>query len=466
MHTYDRAKISSGQESSLKYISDLIVNGSTVLDVGCGTGALGEYLSSEKNCVVDGVDINLSQIKLTRENYRNVYVSDLETDDVQNVLNSEKYDYIVCADVIEHIKNSEILVDRLCLLLKDNGCMIFSVPNVAHIGIIIGLIGGEFNYSKEGLLDETHIKFFTLKSILDYFARHSLVPIKIMRVKVPLESSEFRSIDSTVMPDNFLRYLRGLGESDTYQFIIKAKIKESVSDDELVASKDLFELSRSSSDYFSFRAQLYWKLGEATYQEENSNVQGVRFSDSFQKIVLDIPVQEEEIKELRLDVANKPGVVALRSIKIYDLDSRLLWSFNDEKIDIGNIALHDALIYEYCEESHVIKMLLHSDDSYLILPIKDELLVMLKKGASLEMDVSWSVTPDFMLCYNKIKNELVPLKKELVPLKKMVASLHEEIGVLREHNKQLQEEIVAIYNNTIIRRVKAYLKRIFSLFSA
>ncbi|PYT05283.1 MAG: glycosyltransferase/methyltransferase, partial [Acidobacteria bacterium] len=75
-----------------------------------------------------------------------------------------QYDAIIFGDVLEHLHNPGVVLEKLSRLLKPGGKILLSLPNIANIWIRISLLMGRFNYSRLGILDETHLRFFTLKT--------------------------------------------------------------------------------------------------------------------------------------------------------------------------------------------------------------------------------------------------------------------------------------------------------------
>ena len=82
-----------------------------------------------------------------------------------------RYDRVIFSDVLEHLKDPWAVLKRVREILSPNGTVLASIPNVAHWSIRAGLFIGRFNYVEEGLLDRTHIRFFTLKTVRELFAR-------------------------------------------------------------------------------------------------------------------------------------------------------------------------------------------------------------------------------------------------------------------------------------------------------
>lgn len=154
-------------------LAKAVKKNSKVLDIGCASGNIGRILYDFKDCIVDGIELDEVAIDIAKKSgaYRKLYnfsITDEDDKTFKKIISSnEKYDYIIFGDVLEHLYNPYRAIANAAKMLKKNGSILASVPNVSHIDIIRGLIDGEFNYSDVGLLDSTHIRFFTEKSFLE-----------------------------------------------------------------------------------------------------------------------------------------------------------------------------------------------------------------------------------------------------------------------------------------------------------
>ncbi len=171
-HLYARLSLDPSAEDSLAKIARLIPHGSTVLDVGCAVGVLGQYLTEQQGCSVDGIEGNAEAAKIAQPFYRRITVTDLESADLRHLLEGVRYDRIVCADVLEHLRDPGQVLQRLKDHLTPDGKILISIPNIGHIGVFLELLSGDFRYREEGLLDKTHLRFFTRKSFLRLLADH------------------------------------------------------------------------------------------------------------------------------------------------------------------------------------------------------------------------------------------------------------------------------------------------------
>ena len=75
-------------------------------------------------------------------------------------LEGEKFEVIICADVLEHLRDPRPLLEKLPVFLREGGCVLMTLPNASHLTIVASLLGGRFPYQKNGLLDNTHLKFY------------------------------------------------------------------------------------------------------------------------------------------------------------------------------------------------------------------------------------------------------------------------------------------------------------------
>lgn len=169
----------SDKNSSHIIILDYIEKGSKVLDVGCSFGYLGEWLAQNKNCNMYGIDIDTKAINFVKSSniYKDAYyinLDNLENEDSKDKVIfdnlDEDFDYIICADLLEHLKDPTYILKLLSKKLKFDGEIIVSVPNISNIDILVNLLEGRFNYGPFGIMDNTHLRFFTKKSFIEWIA--------------------------------------------------------------------------------------------------------------------------------------------------------------------------------------------------------------------------------------------------------------------------------------------------------
>jgi len=150
--------------SSHRILIDLIGHyarkGGTLIDLGAAGGELGAAVRGQFSRTI-GFEYNADCIADLREHFDAAVISDLEK--VKHLPNGA--DAIVAADVIEHLRDAPKLLQLIRGALATNGKLFLSVPNIANITVRLGLLFGVFEYRDRGILDNTHLRFYTLRTI-------------------------------------------------------------------------------------------------------------------------------------------------------------------------------------------------------------------------------------------------------------------------------------------------------------
>jgi len=137
----------------------------SVLDVGCWNGTLGRALIHGAGAVVDGIERDAEQAESARANgYRVVDVCDLNMGIPEAARRT--YDFILFGDVLEHLINPEVVLAELSRRLDANGCVMVSLPNIAFFGNRLTHLLGRWDYKDYGILDRTHLRFFTRRTMI------------------------------------------------------------------------------------------------------------------------------------------------------------------------------------------------------------------------------------------------------------------------------------------------------------
>jgi len=164
-----------------------LVKAGEVLEVGASSG----YLTKEfqKNgATVDAVELDPCAARKTKEIARQVFIGSIEDENIQKLI-TKRHDFVVCADVLEHLVNPEQVLKFLMTRLKENGQIIISIPNVACWWMRITLLKGRFDYEESGLLDKTHLRFYTYDGFLELLKRLSIHTVRVFpaETRIPLE---------------------------------------------------------------------------------------------------------------------------------------------------------------------------------------------------------------------------------------------------------------------------------------
>ncbi|HEY5601162.1 MAG TPA: class I SAM-dependent methyltransferase [Patescibacteria group bacterium] len=160
----------SSQSRVVQLILENYKDNLVVCDVGCSGGFLAKRLQGKK-VKMTGLDNDKDAAGQALPYYQKIFICDLD-EGLPKL--DEKFDIIVLADVLEHLKNPETILKGLSKYLKDDGFFIVSLPNIANITIRLSLLLGKFNYANLGILDKTHLRFFTLETAKKLFNKTQL----------------------------------------------------------------------------------------------------------------------------------------------------------------------------------------------------------------------------------------------------------------------------------------------------
>jgi 2-polyprenyl-3-methyl-5-hydroxy-6-metoxy-1,4-benzoquinol methylase len=208
---------------AVQHAARLIGRGKKVLEIGPATGILTRILVEELACDVVALEIDPAAGALVAKFCRAVHVADIETSDLARLLGTEKFDVITFGDVLEHLRVPAAALARVKPFLEPDGFLVVSVPNIAHASIAFELAHGRFSYRPIGLLDATHIHFFTGDSLLRTLDEAGLELETLFRHNKEPAQTEFATTATSSAQQALLNYIVNANpESRTYQFIAKA----------------------------------------------------------------------------------------------------------------------------------------------------------------------------------------------------------------------------------------------------
>lgn len=204
---YDTS-VTMKENSSLTYMLKNIKPGSTVLEFGPATGYMTRYLKEQMNCQVYIVEIDSDAYEKA-----SVYAEDGICGNAEDIQWYEKFknirfDYITFADVLEHLVNPwQVLKYTAELLKTDTGKVLVSIPNIGHNAVLVDLINNKFEYRRTGIMDNTHLRFFTHDSVVKMFRECGLYVENEDAVVFNLEYVGFGNSESDVS-ENIWRELQ------------------------------------------------------------------------------------------------------------------------------------------------------------------------------------------------------------------------------------------------------------------
>jgi 2-polyprenyl-3-methyl-5-hydroxy-6-metoxy-1,4-benzoquinol methylase len=212
--------IAAAPETSHARMVELIGSNKRVLDVGCSTGYLARVLNALGN-TVSGVEYDAAAAKEAEPDLVKLVVGDLETLDLVDEFGEGSFDVVVFGDVLEHLRDPMPVLRGARPLLAPGGSVVISVPNIAHGDVRLALLKGRFRYTKLGLLDETHTRFFTRENLDPFLRDAGFVAVDVRRTYAPLFDTEVGVRPDEVDPA-VVEALRADPEAETYQFVLRA----------------------------------------------------------------------------------------------------------------------------------------------------------------------------------------------------------------------------------------------------
>lgn len=199
--------------------AQLVGSGRRVLDIGCAAGDMARILQAQGNTVV-GVEIDPEAADLARAACERVIVADLDTLELDQI-GGELFDVILAGDVLEHLKDPTAVLARLRQALAADGYVVATIPNVAHASVRLALLQGTFPYAELGLLDRTHLRFFTLSTVREMFADAGLAIVDLHHLYKPIEHAEV-PFDPERVPAVVMDALQNDQQATIYQFVVVA----------------------------------------------------------------------------------------------------------------------------------------------------------------------------------------------------------------------------------------------------
>ncbi len=174
-----RAAAGYGSSVNRDALSAVPCSARRVLDVGCGTGATGRALKRRQYVEVHGVELDREQASAARSALDSAVCGDIER--LALPFPAGHFDCIMYGDVLEHLVWPGDVLRSHRVLLSPSGVIVATVPNVRYAGVICRLALGVWGYSDCGILDSTHLRFFTLGSIVGLFAAAGLRVTSVRR---------------------------------------------------------------------------------------------------------------------------------------------------------------------------------------------------------------------------------------------------------------------------------------------
>ena len=203
-----------------------------VLEVGSGWGHVTRMLT-QRGCRVTCLELCTEMAAVSEPFCDRMIVGNIEAVDLAKELPSQGFEVITFGDVLEHLRDPVAVLRQVKLLLAPRGCVVASIPNVSHQSVLYALMLGEFPYSDDGLLDRTHLRFFTRRTVDGMFREagfhiNEMIAIRNDSFYVSTKPTYRNSLDR--LRHKIMKALVKMfshPESQTFQFVVRAEVMES-----------------------------------------------------------------------------------------------------------------------------------------------------------------------------------------------------------------------------------------------
>jgi 2-polyprenyl-3-methyl-5-hydroxy-6-metoxy-1,4-benzoquinol methylase len=212
----------------------LVGQGKTVLELGAASGHVTKALKSLNN-VVTAVERDARFSENLSEIADEVIITDLDWLDLRERLSGKKFEVILAGDVLEHCSKPELVLLQIHDLLTPDGYVVISLPNIAHGDVRLSLLTGTFDYSDTGLLDRTHLRFFTRSSIYTFLSQSHFEVEAVFASTASIGTTEFGPPKAEI-PIEAIQFVQKDPDALVYQYIVKAipqKFERTVTNSEL-----------------------------------------------------------------------------------------------------------------------------------------------------------------------------------------------------------------------------------------
>jgi 2-polyprenyl-3-methyl-5-hydroxy-6-metoxy-1,4-benzoquinol methylase len=200
----------------------LVGGNKRVLEFGCATGRVTKALV-DRGCRVTGIEIDNDAAEHARAYADEVVVLDLDYDEFEAKLSGQQWEVALFGDVLEHLRDPLRVLRATRQLLDRQGTVVLSVPNVAYADVRLALLNGQFPYGPYGLLDRTHLRFFTRDTITQLLDDAGFVAVDVHRIIMPAFTSELE-LRRDSFPPAVVDAVLADPEAEAYQYVVRAVI--------------------------------------------------------------------------------------------------------------------------------------------------------------------------------------------------------------------------------------------------
>lgn len=291
-----------------------------VLELGCAAGTMTQHIKAQ-GCQVVAVEIDPELARFASPHCERLILGDLDTLDLAEALGEERFDVIVAADVLEHLKNPWRCLESLRGLLTAEGFVVISVPNIGHCAVASRLLSGRFSYRDKGLLDWTHLRFFTQPDLEAMLLKTGFIPTRWDNYERGATETEFAR-EWALLPETLRQALGQLPQGEVYQFIVKAHCSDQAG--WLANSREQLEQQRlalrEAEQRLTAQQESYRAL-EAQLAESNRDLHEHR--RAFAEARTHLENRDRQVAEYNLALSDCQRQLEERSAKLAEIRERL-----------------------------------------------------------------------------------------------------------------------------------------------
>ncbi len=208
-------------ETTAAKVLRLVGREKRVLELGTAMGVMTRVLREQLDCTVVGVERDPDMAAEAAAWCEKMVVGDLDRLDLA-AETGDGFDVVLAADVLEHLADPWRCLAQLPALLKPEGCLVLSVPNVTHNSVVAALLCGRFPYRDKGLLDRTHLRFFARADLEQLLLATGFVPVVWDRYLQPPGADGSDQFWMS-LPRQLRHWLTSRPDAEVYQFIVRAR---------------------------------------------------------------------------------------------------------------------------------------------------------------------------------------------------------------------------------------------------
>lgn len=276
----DDKTVQQGDSSHAKILQQ-VQPGSMVLECGPAYGVMTRYLKEALGCTVYILELDPECYAYASRYADGGACVNLEEDGWIASLPDGAFDYILYADVLEHLRDPQAVLTKMKRFLKPEGCALLSVPNIAHGDIIANLLCDQFTYTSLGLLDNTHIHMFARKNLQEMIRASGYYLALESCTHVPLFATEQGAFIPEQKRSALKQVLMYHQTYPIYQYICRLN----QIDTQVISDVD----DTMEASYMAIESRFYFDLGSGLSEEHRINVRPKVLPDGHLYYVVNLP---------------------------------------------------------------------------------------------------------------------------------------------------------------------------------